>query len=160
MKQTDFILKGQERGYSKEEIADARDKFYAQGNSFDDDPKPQFTPNATLNNSLSESLDDEQNSLFDEHEKAKTTLHAFEGSKIGDTQQQIESGVKSNTYDDMIRKERGLSEDESIDYPTVLNEKKHSIQKKMTNILLVMKIDILTLILKLHKKYLKWQTKG
>ena len=124
MKQTDFILRGQERGYSKEEIADARDKFYAQGYSFDDDPKPQFTPHATLNDSLSESLDDKQNSLFDEHEKAKTTLHAFEGSKIGDTQQQIESGVKANTYDDMIRKERGLSEDEPIDYPTVLNEKK------------------------------------
>ena len=61
MKQTDFILRGQERGYSKEEIADARDKFYAQGYSFDDDPKPQFTPHATLNDSLSESLDDKQN---------------------------------------------------------------------------------------------------
>jgi len=128
MKQSDFIIAGAERGYTQDEIRTKIKDFRNAGYSFDDDEKPQFTPNAILNTDVRETMSDEEVSAYNNTttslEEAQSTLYAFEGAKRGDSMDSINRGTNSNLYDDLIRLEEGIPDDQDVDYEGVLAKRK------------------------------------
>jgi len=128
MKQSDFIIAGADRGYTQDEIRTKIKDFRNAGYSFDDDEKPQFTPNAILNTDVRETMSDEEVSAYNNTttslEEAQSTLYAFEGAKRGDSMDSINRGTNGNLYDDLIRLEEGIPDDQDVDYEGVLAKRK------------------------------------